>query len=418
MEYIITELLDITIETLLLYIFFHPTKSMSRKYICIFSTLVLLVFLYLFPEEGMLAFIDIIINIFLILFLLEETWYNKIFSFMFIYFFTGFVYQSFILISDILMHFSAFNSFNSMNCKIFFKTITVIFLSILLTLKIKKKYLFYLSLLNKLFLSIFCILICLCLSILQMYGDGLSSYYLYLFAIISIIAVCSIIFYLLSASDKNREIEKNNIQSKYITMLKSYYTEIEKNETELRKIRHDMKNHIHVLTGLMVSSDYERAQNYLQQINDLAISKIVTVPNTGNILLNAILLQKTYEFSDVKINFKGTIKDDISMADYDFTAIIGNLLDNALEYSRLHQFPEIILSVYQEPPALLIHISNQTEGYIKIKQLGKHSSKPGRNHGYGISNVKEALHKYHGRLQYCQEDDLLTVKVQLSLNEL
>lgn len=59
------------------------------------------------------------------------------------------------------------------------------------------------------------------------------------------------------------------------------------------------------------------ALNYIHQIDQHNNDKTIAITDTGNVLVNAILMQKRAEFSNINIEFKGAIDNNIGINDYD-----------------------------------------------------------------------------------------------------
>ena len=99
-----------------------------------------------------------------------------------------------------------------------------------------------------------------------------------------------------------------------------------KNNIEIRKLKHDMKNHINILGNLIDSGYIDKATNYMHEINDYVSKQTTAIVDTGNVLVNAILLQKKYEFPNINLIFKGFVNNDIPIKNYDLCTILNNLL--------------------------------------------------------------------------------------------
>ena len=233
--------------------------------------------------------------------------------------------------------------------------------------------------------------------------------------LICVTTIFVITFYLFSVSKNNRLTQQTYIQSQHIQTLKAYYTALAANEREIRKIKHDIRNHTQVLSNLISCEEYENAQKYIEELNHFTTPKLNTIPNVGNALINAILMQKTIEYPDITIETKGIAHTSIAISDFDLCTIISNLLDNALEYSSSNNFKNISFYIYQEGNILLIRVANFLATSVNPNQFETCSTKEEKGHGYGITNVREAVNRNHGMLQYEQNNNKLYVNVQFFL---
>ena len=109
---------------------------------------------------------------------------------------------------------------------------------------------------------------------------------------------------MLSSSARNLNLRELYSQKQYVDFLKGYYNEVKKNNIEIRKLKHDMKNHINILGNLIDSGYIDKATNYMHEINDYVSKQTTAIVDTGNVLVNAILLQKKYEFPNINLIFK------------------------------------------------------------------------------------------------------------------
>lgn len=112
---------------------------------------------------------------------------------------------------------------------------------------------------------------------------------------------------------------------------KDMIQEIKALNKKTRTLKHDMKNHIIVITSYLNDGQYEEAKDYLSKISD-NLNKMYTYIETGNSLLNYIINTKL-QFAkengiDVKAEIENLSFDQIGSVD--FSALLNNLLDNAI----------------------------------------------------------------------------------------
>lgn len=229
-----------------------------------------------------------------------------------------------------------------------------------------------------------------------------------------IIAVFIIYLYLYSVSEKNQLFETNHTQIQYIEALKANYDTILANETRYKKFVHDVKNHVNAIERLIELGKYEQASSYIQAFHDNVPQKQNYLLETGNVLFNAILLNKQRCFPYIQFRISGKIAASLSINDYDLCTIVSNLLDNALEYCKENNFPYINVNLYQDDNFILFEFKNQVTPKFTMKHFGEKSTKTDLNHGLGISNVKEALSNNRGKLTYELIDGFLSCKVIIS----
>ncbi|MBO5489674.1 MAG: GHKL domain-containing protein, partial [Eubacterium sp.] len=112
--------------------------------------------------------------------------------------------------------------------------------------------------------------------------------------------------------------------------------------------------------------------------------------------------------TDIQVSFS-----NIQIDDYDFSIILGNLLDNSLEACREIQFPfprQIAVSIHTSSRELLIHI------YNSISKQKKENSKDELKHGYGTANIENITLKYYGTYTHYIEKDRYHAIVSIPCN--
>lgn len=370
--------------------------------------------LFILPVQD-LIFVDIFIGMVITAFLLEEKWYEKIVSFLLVYILSSLLYQAFALILDLALGLPVFVGMNSIKEKNTIKVFLIILIIVFLIVKTKIHYHFSLSFINKIFLCGYTGILCIVLTLFHLNQDLINSDFLNLFAILCIVSTGIIIAYILSSSARNLNLKNLYEQKQYVDILKGYYNEVKKNNTEIRKLKHDMRNHINILGNLIDSGYIDKAREYMYEINEYVSKQTTAIPDTGNVLVNAILLQKKYEFPDIQLIFKGFVNNDIAIKDYDLCTILNNLLDNALEYSSKNSLQIVKLLIYQENSVLLINVVNDLIMPIDTSGFNKTTKSDYENHGYGLSIVKEIVNHYQGGFEYLQDKSQLVAKVQLFL---
>ncbi len=171
-------------------------------------------------------------------------------------------------------------------------------LAIALFIKIREKIpLFLIFKKNKIFICGYTGTICIILSISQLYQNLINSYFLYSFALLCIVSSGIILAYIISLSERNINYENLQKQTQYVNILKHYYNETKEKNLEIRKLKHDIKNQVNVLSQLLESENYKEALNYIDSLKKHTLNKTPSIIDTGNVLVNAIIMQKQAEYN-------------------------------------------------------------------------------------------------------------------------
>ena len=199
---------------------------------------------------------------------------------------------------------------------------------------------------------------------------------------------------------EQRKQEQYRAQNAYFETLNEQYQQME-------GLRHDMKNHMLWLYGLWRNQEWERLGSYLEQMmeqGELAAEDEVT----GSNMLDALLYQKRKQAKQWGIRWECDVQlpNGYDIEELDLCILFGNLLDNALKACKkteddTHRFVQI--QAHPVKGCFLLLIKNRTD----LKQ-GKNI----RPH-IGLWNVREAVEKYNGTLEFKVEENVFAVSVLL-----
>lgn len=200
-----------------------------------------------------------------------------------------------------------------------------------------------------------------------------------------------------------------------------YHAEIETLYQETRTWRHDFRNHIQAIKGCFSQGNYERLGSYLDAI-DHSTDRIELRVNSGNELLDAIVSAKITRAEAAGITFS----TDLSISDadpidaVDFTTLVGNLLDNAIEASEKTVPTEgrsfIDLAISDETGTqLMISVENSMVEAPVVEKGRYISSKATGDHGIGMSQIDGIVNKYEGFIMRKSTDGLFSTYVRIPL---
>ncbi len=115
-------------------------------------------------------------------------------------------------------------------------------------------------------------------------------------------------------------------------LIEKQVREIENMYKQVRGWRHDYRNHIQNMKIQLDQGDYEGLGKYLMELAE-DLNSVDTVVKTGNVMADAILNSKlsVAEKMNIRCDVTADIPDKLPMTDVELCAIMGNLLDNAVE---------------------------------------------------------------------------------------
>lgn len=195
---------------------------------------------------------------------------------------------------------------------------------------------------------------------------------------------------------------KNAVNEYYLEAQKEHYASLIESSREIRRVKHDMKNHIYCLRELCERKNYEELGNYLNEIDETIQHADIGI-HVGNEIADAIIAEKRKKAAEKEIAF--TADGDmsgVSLAAIDICTIFSNLIDNALEAVCELPGPErrITLEIRKNKNFLLILESNPAARRPEIQDNTIATTKKDKaNHGFGLANIREAAAKYDGECQ-------------------
>lgn len=187
---------------------------------------------------------------------------------------------------------------------------------------------------------------------------------------------------------------------------------IYQSEESIRMLRHDFKNHLMMLSELYNSENVEQISTYISSLlgdldrQEVAKSNNFVIDSIINFKLNSI------KDSDMEINLDVSVPVTINILAHDLTAIIANLLDNAITASEKSEEKILDIRINCKVGNLIILMDNSYNGDI-IEENGilKTTNAFRSNHGFGLKSVKHILEKYGGDLRTEYTSNMFSVSV-------
>ncbi|MCT8139395.1 GHKL domain-containing protein [Anaerobacillus sp. CMMVII] len=188
--------------------------------------------------------------------------------------------------------------------------------------------------------------------------------------------------------------------------------------TSVRSDRHDLNNHLTVISGLIKINSYDAANSYIQKmIGEIRINnKVLTLKNP---ILASILYSKMDKYHREEVPFHVKIEKENNieiLSSTDLIRLISNLLDNAYEATR--ELPsneqEIHLEILDFNETFKI-IAKNTAVQKKINEdyfINGYSTKSqDGNRGYGLAIIRKITEKYNGTLEIHTNDHLVCFEI-------
>lgn len=195
---------------------------------------------------------------------------------------------------------------------------------------------------------------------------------------------------------------QNKLFVQQIQLCSRQTAEQEATYKELRRLRHDMKNHLTSLLGMIDSGSTNDARDYIENLlNDGKLIKTGDISRTGNIVVDSLINYKYSMAKELGIDFNANvfIPTELPFKNENIVIILGNLLENAIEACvKVDNNRYIGLEMGYEKNMLQICIKNSYTGEIKKNIAGdlETTKEDKENHGMGLLSIKMAAKEYDG----------------------
>ena len=176
-----------------------------------------------------------------------------------------------------------------------------------------------------------------------------------------------------------------------------YYQGLQQQERQVRQLRHDMRNHLTVVQGLLERGDTQGAVGYLEQMaGSQALQGVrrFCENESANVVLSA--KAEAMEQAGITADFAVSLPKDLPVADTDLAALFGNALDNAIEGVQNAAVKKIILRCRVDKGLLMLRLENPVGGEVNPDLSTTKADK--FSHGFGIPGMREIAERYHGTL--------------------
>lgn len=165
---------------------------------------------------------------------------------------------------------------------------------------------------------------------------------------------------------------------------KVYVAEAQLRCEQTQAFRHDIKNHLSVLDGLLGSGKTDEGRAYLKKLE--AAAEALSFPyQTGSPVADILLGEKLGLAKDIAAEVSLLLPSPCGIDDFDLCVIFANALDNAIAACRSSGGDRVI------------RISGKRQGdFYMLLFENTCSEQPLPPAGTGLSNIKAAAEKYHG----------------------
>lgn len=215
------------------------------------------------------------------------------------------------------------------------------------------------------------------------------------------------------------EKELARLKSEQAELLERDYVTLNKAYAINAKLFHDFHNHIGVLRQLLTHKKMEEALQYLDELQ-MPVQGLTDTLWTGDDTVDYLINSKAESAKESGIRYLVQVEfpRGTNLQSADLCAILGNLLDNALEAAKKVQSSEerfIQLTIRRINKMLVIKVENSYAAAPIEKDGALKTSKDGHGlHGWGLKSAQTAAEKYDGMVQTSYTEDTFRAVATLS----
>lgn len=209
------------------------------------------------------------------------------------------------------------------------------------------------------------------------------------------------------------------LKSRQAELLERDYRTLNRAYAVNARLFHDFHNHLGVLRQFLSHERYGEALQYLDELHAPVREMrdaVWTEDETVDYLINEKTARAKAGGIDLKVQVEFPRRTNLGSAD--LCAILGNLLDNALEAAGQVSEPEsrfIRLTIRRIHQMLVIKLENSFAGRPVMEDgMPKTTKENNGLHGWGLKSVQTAAEKYDGMVQTSYTDGLFRTVVTLS----
>lgn len=252
----------------------------------------------------------------------------------------------------------------------------------------------------------------------ERYGGFPTEQYLIIIEVIpklSILAIAITIYIVIDMKKENEERLKEKRAYNRLESKSDYYEKVEESQNQIRRLYHDMNNHLYNIQ--MMNKSSEDASDYIVSLqNELKEARKARL--SGNSLFDIIVDEKMNICKNKGIEFDIDVdsKNTGFIKNMDMSSILANILDNAIEAcdKMTSNKKYIKLTSMWADDMFVIICENSKENVVK--KIGDRFITDKLNkseHGIGIKSVEKSVKNYDGNMMIFCDDSLFKVKIMI-----
>ncbi len=194
------------------------------------------------------------------------------------------------------------------------------------------------------------------------------------------------------------------------------YQLLEINETELRRLRHNINEHMEVMKGLIRYNACAESTELIESLEKLA-SLPTSIIYTGDAALDSILNVESTKAASYGIKYlvkAQNLSQPINIPAIDKSTVLCNAINNAIEACQKLDSKEkfVVIDISSDKNRVKIHIENSSLPQNIHNNSILTSKKDAIDHGFGLDSIKRIVGKYNGIFSISYSCGITTCSMQ------
>ena len=183
----------------------------------------------------------------------------------------------------------------------------------------------------------------------------------------------------------------------------------------VRKVRHDMKNHLAAIDGLLAADESGEAREYIAGlIPDMESAGIIV--HSDDPVLDYLINSKLAPLKNTEVVVSGSAGSFADVAEKDLVCLVGNILDNAVEAVEKCTERRIELYFSAQNDSRIILCKNTVAATVLAENPSLETTKRDKSsHGFGHRIVETIAKSYGGFIDYYEENGMFCVQILLPI---
>lgn len=229
------------------------------------------------------------------------------------------------------------------------------------------------------------------------------------------VIVIQLAFYQSIKDSRRKEMEAAVLAGQLADMEKHIH-EVEGLYREIRGLKHEMGNHIMTIEQLVLKNQREETAAYIRSWRQQQKEAVEPI-KTGNPVTDVVLAEKRRKAREqgVDLACEFFYPPGAGLDAFDISILLNNALDNAIEAAEGCPAPAVRLRSWRRKNVYMIEVQNPFAGTLMPDGDSGlfRSTKEGREHGFGLANMRKVAQSYMGDIEARTEEGVFVLTVML-----